>query len=457
MNNKKKMMLKGGIILLSMGLFVGCGMKPIPEKVYNEKMSNTNLYVSNFESITNRPNSKGFKLNDYSPFGFDTDVIKGKMDGILWPKKYKSDPKNYRVSECEDSPATVLTMNIIVTPFLLGTNLIFGGGRCTKRIIFEHERFDKDVKLWVETNKIDRNLILTQYESLVTSERKAASKIHALLENYKENYLAQNPKISRKYNDKTGFYKDEHLALGIKLRHNVLHTPKDFIADIVDAAFPCKSTMQCVNNIKDAKNIIEKNQEPLSQMIASYENRLKEESANLHLTIPQGMQKENFGKKTLYYTIGELSSEVPVTQKHIEALYTITTADFSEIYPSYANENRDLKIAFNPRTLELQLQNNTKQFIQLNSISMYYGDNIYQLLDNQSANFARELSPESTNTNKIPNVASESSYTDMTKEKALTQNIHFGFAVKYTIGDSTKNNTLYELKKYSAYDLLKNY
>lgn len=103
------------------------------------------------------------------------------------------------------------------------------------------------------------------------------------------------------------------------------------------------------------------------------------------------------------------------------------------------------------------IHNFTKEFIQLNSISFYYGDNIYTVFDNKSTNFIGELAPESVNTRDISINATESNYTNITAIKAKAKSIEFGVAAKYTIGDSTKNHTLYKRDKYSVYSLLKNF
>lgn len=478
-NSNKSIWFKGGGILLSIALLTGCGKKPEPDRAHNDNISTRNLYVANFKDLTNQSGIRGFNLNNYSPVGYNTRTRILKFDGITWNKKYESNPEIYELVECSESTTTVVATNIIAAPLTLGLNLMLGGGSCTKRSIFEHERFDKEAKEWVETNGIDRKSILTQYEILHTSKQKITSEINDLIneknsqfnplyESYQKKYSAQNPKILKKHKDASGFYKKENLSQNISLSHNTLARPSSFAmknySALVDTAFPCNTTAQCIENMKNTQNKIvktkEQDQESVSsdfiQAMANYEDGLKKQTAYINITKPQGENKENFGKKALYYTIDKVPSEVPSTQKGVEALYTITRADFSDIYPAYANENKELNIVFNPETLELKLQNNTKQFIQLNSISLYYGDNIYQLLDNQSSNFARELSPESVSTNKIPNVASESSYTNMTKTKALAQKVNFGFAIKYTIGDSTKNNTLYKQKEHSVYDLLKN-
>ncbi|MDQ7067916.1 MAG: hypothetical protein Q9M40_08035 [Sulfurimonas sp.] len=117
-----------------------------------------------------------------------------------------------------------------------------------------------------------------------------------------------------------------------------------------------------------------------------------------------------------------------------------------------------MSISFNPETQILTYENLTKQYIQINSINLYYQNGVYDIASSQTTNFSTELSPESKvnlNVSYQLSKVNESSYKHTTKKKALAEKIKFGFAIKYTVGDSTRNKTLYKRDTTNLYALIK--
>ena len=469
---QNKFWIMGGGILLSGVLLTGCGKKPELNSSNSYISSEKPLHVHNFNYITNRPTTKGFNLGTYQPFGYRTQKVENKS--ILFGPSSK-DP--YLSYECTDSALFVTTVNVVMAPFVLGMNILMGG-ICDQALVFDGEKFNEDAQKWVLTNNIDREKILEQYDTLLNSQKTLETAINSVVHTknkeletiysqYALTYAKNTPHILKKYNDTTGFYGNESLSKNIQPIYNRLDKRDSFTYKnydyFIDKAFSCVSTQSCLTNMKTAEvqlhNQYEKDKselpDVLSASISNYLKTLEEKTAVINLEVPKGEHQETFAKKTYYYTL-KAPEQIKSTQKQLETLYTIKRVDFRDIYPAYSNKNQEIEIEFDPHTRDLRLRNNTKQFVQLNSISLYYGDNIYQLLDNQSANFARELAPESLSKNTIPNIAHESNYIDMTKTKSQAKKINFGFAVKYTIGDSTKNHTLYKQNQYLVYDLLKN-
>lgn len=462
----------GGGILLSLCLLTGCAKQPEQNTLDLHIPSKAPLYVQNFKSITNKPVSKGFNLGTYKSFGYTT-----KSEGVKSILFGPSSQDPYLSYKCTESPLYVTTMNVLMAPFVVGINLLMGG-LCDQDLVFDNEQFNEDAKKWIEANGIEREIILKRYETLLNSQRTSEATIntiidtknqelHAVYAQYAATYSEKVPQILKKYNDNTGLYANEPLSYNVLLEYNTLNQHDSFrhknYFNFINSAFSCTSTQSCLNNMEVAetelKNQYEKDKTKLpielSSLISNYAKTLDEKTATINLSIPKKEHQETFGKKTIYYTI-QAPEQIQSKQQQVNTLYTINRIDFKDVYPTYANKNEELAIVFDPKTRKLKLQNNTKQFLQLNSISLYYGDNIYQLIDNQSANFARELAPESFNTHTIPNIANESAYIKMTKAKVKTQKINFGFAIKYTIGDNTKNHTLYKQNTYAVHDLLKN-
>ncbi|MEA1982477.1 MAG: hypothetical protein U9N39_02940, partial [Campylobacterota bacterium] len=125
------------------------------------------------------------------------------------------------------------------------------------------------------------------------------------------------------------------------------------------------------------------------------------------------------------------------------------------VYPSFKNKNSELFISFNPKTMTLTYENLTTKYMQVNSIDLYYNNKVYTIANNKTQNFSTELSPESRETLLVTELIEESFHKNITKKKALGTQIAFGFSVKYTVGDSTQNKTLYKRDKMSLYSLIK--
>jgi hypothetical protein len=159
--------------------------------------------------------------------------------------------------------------------------------------------------------------------------------------------------------------------------------------------------------------------------------------------------------KNIFYTVDVKSNKLPLSQKLLSTV-TVTQVNYSDVFPKYKNKDKNIEIAFNPQTKNYKLVNNTNKFIQIKSISLYYGESIYNLTLSKDNNIiATELSPQGTKIFKLYDDIKESSYEHITKRQAQAKNFRFGFAIKYTLGEQTKNITLFNQHNYNLYSLIK--
>ena len=473
MKLKNIISIRGGITLaLSLSLFTGCGAKPTIKPVQNDRVQTHSIYVNSFSEISNKSSGYSFELNTFKPLGYDTRTYKTKGSSILFADKMHN---KYEINECKNTPATVLIVNIIGAPFVLGFNLL-AGGMCDHRHSFDYLEFDKDAKEWVEDNDINRKLIIGEYDSLLATQNrkeqlyqdyavKQTDALNALYAQYYKEYSKQQKK-KKHTKDLSSLYKNEVLTSEVTLVENKLDKKainnRVNYQSQVDSAFPCRSENECVSGMKNSiKSIEQKSSQDMLSLkesslstIHKYEKTLQKQTESLTVTYPKDLRHDTFKDKTVYYKL--LSKDkVKSKAKKLDVTYKIIAMEYDNVYPAYKNKNSELAISFNPKTKVLTYENLTAKYIQLNSINLYYNNDIYTVTDNQNKNYSTELSPEAFKNLKITQVIKESTYKNITKKKALAKKIVFGFSVKYTVGDSSKNKTLYKRDKTNLYSLIK--
>ncbi len=466
--------IRGGILsVIALNVLTGCGTKDTIPPIQNSKIATHSLYVNSFDKINNKSFGYGFELNSYKPINYDTRTYTTNYGSILFADGTNN---QYEINECKKIPSEVLMANILAAPFTMGLNLL-SGGLCKHRHTFGFEEFDDDAKEWVEDNDINREKIINKHDSLIAlKESKEANlnsyaeeqttQLNNLYTDYSTAY-SKYPLIKLHYNDNSSLYNNELLTakatfVETRLNRENITTNLNYQNE-VNSAFPCKSTNECTSNIdKSIKQIKNKylsdmgalKKESLSK-IATYEQTLKNKTKMLSIKYDKNLRSDIFKDKTVHYKI-RTKDAVESKAKKLDITYEIQYIDYKNIYPSFQNKNKDLVINFDSNTKTITYENLTNKYIQINSVDLYYGSNIYTITNNINHNYSTELSPEAYKSAELFQTIPESSYKNMTKKQALTKKITFGFSVKYTVGDSTKNKTLYKRDKTSLYSLIKN-
>jgi hypothetical protein len=423
-------------------LLSGCGARPFQSPLTNSTVGKNTLYVKynkdseKFESeVSNKP-TIGFELNNYQPWGFDDKAYNLGMHGLLWSKP-KAPATKYDNHECKESGVGIVAENIVAAPFVLGMNLLVGG-LCDYRHSFNYSGFDNDAKLFIKHGDLDRLKIIEANDQLISTGVQAESKIKGLT----AGYYNQNHAVIRKVVDLSGYYRDEVLPEAVNIYENKL--PSISYVSIMDSVFPCTSTSNCVDKADKAKALILSKAATDTQEISAKLRDTK--SVFLTTRYNDGMMSKKVGGKTLHYSV-VADKQANFQTKDIKATYTIANVDFDNVFPNYSNENSDFKISFDGKSRTIVLKNFKNQFIQINSVSIYYNGEIYSLTDNKNANYAAEIAPDATSSFVMKQLIPNANFKNMTKELANKTPIEFGFAVKYSIGDKNQDRTLYKLDK----------
>jgi hypothetical protein len=387
------------------------------------------------------------------------------------------DPKNdYEIIECQWNFAYTLTFNTIMTPLLVGYPL-FNGGICPNRHSFDYISFDEDAKAWVKDNNINRELILKNYSSLISVEiqknnilnnyeDKQNEILNTMYKKFSKEY-AIHPKIKKHIIDLSSLYKKELLTSKVTFIENKLDKKNIYKSGqyrkLVNNAFPCKSTTQCVSNMKEATQAINKKslidmknlQTKFSKYKSDYKKTLREKTKYLKLDYKKDLQSDTFNNKTIYYKV-IAKDTVDSHAKKLNVTYKILYMDYKNIFPSYKNTNKDISISFDPKSHTILYSNLTNNYIQIKSVNLYYNNDVYGVQNSNNKEYSSELSPQTSKSIQLNQYIPNSTFKHVTKSKALSKKILFGFAIKYTIGNTTNNKTLYKRDKTNLYSLIKN-
>jgi len=357
------------------------------------------------------------------------------------------------------------------------------GLTCDNYHTFDFESFDNDMKKLLSVE--DANKLISGYDGLIANKQKAENQINEkinmyngrLLQNFdniKSKYLntdIEHVKNNIKILDTTGLYRNEKLNVEVTFIKNKFPKPtllpKIDYSNIINSAFPCHTSESCLKNMKKYENNlvdtvnndlnnVDKKFEKLSKKntilyndLASYFQVNNEKTASKLKVSKRGISKE------IFYNVG-IKSNKYLINSNFYSLVSITKIDYSNVFPSFTNKDKNLEIKFNPSSKSYRLYNRTNNFIQIKSVSLYYNEGIYNLTSkNDNNDFFLELAPESYYTVKLHQTIKHSNYKNLTKSKAQQTTIKFGFAIKYTLGEQTQNMTLYSQNNYNLYPLIK--
>ena len=480
-------------------IFAGCSATR-PEAVNNKSLGDNYLYSSlnkdyKIKEFSNQSNiGRGFIVNNYKPFGFNTSFKETSIaSGCLWMKSGNVNSK-YENIEANMNGSQVF-MNLVLLPFTLPLGLM-----CENHHVFNYYSFNNDMKdLFPQSNA---KKLVSDYDMLIETEHAKENKINLdidifnnkidnlnnnLLTNLnkiKSNYLETNiSKIQKNVHiiDKTGLYRNEKILVKLKIHKNNFPNPKliqsfnhSKYSKIIDNNFPCNTISKCISNMKgsmfDLKNEYQQ-EEQLKQAQwhkkqNKYIKQLKEDikeytGLSKYYNVTNNLKKstievKNKGiTKKIFYTVDVKSNKLPLNQK-LKSTVTVTKVNYSDVFPKYKNKDKNIEIVFSPQTKNYKLINNTNKFIQIKSISLYYDGDIYNLTLSKDNNvIATELSPQAINNIDLYDNIKESNYENLTKKQAKQKNFKFGFAIKYTLGEQTRNITLYNQHQHNLYSLIK--
>ncbi len=249
-------------------LITGCtstGQPKIDNSKYNIKSKHHQLVGvidtknKKLKYITNK-DTQGFSINNYSPLYWNT-RMSGNFGGILWNRGNFENKKDYYQSvECNANNAGV---TVIVNSILFFYYIPWGGGACSKIKYFDYKRFDDDTKNIVKDENIDRKKLLNVFDNL-------------------------------KYT--------QSLVKSVTSTHNqYLKSINSNYSQIVDKAFPCHNTQECVDNMNKAKHNILRKAAPIMKISKKFDT-LKEVQNSKEKSINKKISKINKSLTTIYTT-----------------------------------------------------------------------------------------------------------------------------------------------------------
>ena len=435
----------------------------IQKKVVDKnKLLNSYKKVFNYKNIYSRRNiydkkklySKAVELNTLKPigykkFGYKFDSVSDwglgsmKKKGLKCKGFYKLE-KHYSSKDIATN-VTVGVLSFGLAPAIFGTT---HGEQC----VFDNIKFEKFVLNYLKQNNINRKQLIDEYAKLVDQANSENKKI---LDNYysikSENEKIKSLPVKKKYNDKTGFFKQDKIDIEIKKYIKMPQKPD--LKAMVSSAFPCTPMQGCLNNFSIVNNKI-------TLTTKNYIAKLKEGNKNkefIKYAFSKNPHKyDNKRGKILYYN-------VTVNPKTDTATYTIYRADFYDAIPHYSIKNAVIKVEELPNGY-VKFTNYTNKFLDVNTLSIYFKDRIVNVPVNlqlaphgEKDLYVKGFADVVTELNNLHGrIDFKEFYTlkDI-KAKDINKKITVGLAVKYKIAGSNKSSSLYQETKYPIKELIK--
>ena len=141
----------------------------------------------------------------------------------------------------------------------------------------------------------------------------------------------------------------------------------------------------------------------------------------------------------------------------------VTSAKLKNMIPkdfTLNDSNMDISFESNANaTISVIARNKTNSFVTAKSLTSYLNKDVYNI-----AQINREISPQSSTLSSNSNytllsndMIDSSNFEDITKGKAKSTTTTYGYAVKYRINNTNVDKSIYSTKKYSLYDIFKQY
>ncbi|WP_306534052.1 hypothetical protein [Geobacter sp.] len=402
----------------------------------NKLYSNINIVDGKYY-LSNINNIKGdYLLNDLSPT-FDIDELTCGKWSYNTPDEKEGIPCDYKEShfrELKTIKSDTIGKNLAYAVLSFGTAI--PGAALTgvnyKYSYFNEEKYRQGVTEALNNAGIDRKILFDEYDKWVSG----LNKFDDLRKEYLEKYGRLQNNIILKPNiiDKSGFFDNSFdPTTFVSLQQNEL--PE---TDIKKIDIPAN---MAINYFREQDSYFKEYQNKLSDLI-SYLNLIH--------------NKENLKGRYAFTINAPQTIKSSNTKQEIVYDILINSADFGTVFPVYNMSDKNIVMDFNGNSINLD--NKTKEFIQVYSISVYVGKDIKLISLDQPI----ELPPQAKLARPLSVVRQldyfmkeEMTFDKITAEKARKSNINFGFAVKYRIVEQNLDKSLYKTTNINVYELLK--
>lgn len=371
--------------------------------------------ISNYEKLT-------FNLNNLTP-QFDTKTYRCSFS---FDKPKTINPSG-SLELCKDDEKTFRKLKVAVGSTAFTNIFSFGLGAVMgfnlRDSVFDKDEFEKAIKESCENTKINREELLKMFIEF-------SSDVNKMYENYLL-YSKNGINFNHVITDKSGFFKSD-IDFSSLYNINKLPTP----------------------DIKISFNPIEEN---YKEFFYKKLTEIKDKINNYNYTL---IFKPTTFSNNYNISISVEENNIPYSpqnKQNINLNFVILSKNFDKVYPNYSNEDKNIKIIFDGK--RLNIFNKTPNFIQIKSIAIYYNNAIKNI--SYQENNLLELPPNSYLKDPIPveifensDIQKSYSYKNITLEIAKKIQINFGFALKYRIVEQNIDRTLYKVNSYNLAQIL---
>jgi len=277
---------------------------------------------------------------------------------------------------------------------------------------------------------------------------------------YKYNENISNVKLVYKVQDNSGLLKSKKLDAGYSI---VLNAPskKEYNYDSI------LNSYSAINSDYDNEYT-----KAVAKINHQFEDNKKEYKAYLRTAFKtykiEGLKEKTFkyNENISFESIVKAPSEIKYNfgkKIKVPVNIIIKSATLTHMVPKefiLNDSNMNISFKINSNTnIRVIAKNKTKSFITLKSLTSYYKNDVYNL-----SKLDREISPETTTLSSNSNYSllsdtmiSASNFKGITKAKAKSIKINYGYAVKYRLNSTNINKSMYDTKKYSLYNIFQQY
>ena len=249
-------------------------------------------------------------------------------------------------------------------------------------------------------------------------------------------------------------YNTKHASYRLKTAKPVLylHDESKLFSGAGDVFGELISTS--LNKVLNFSSITKQREERLDRLIHVVNDRNKKslnELMNGSKTLLVQCQKKPI--KTISYTL-KCPNEVPSDSGFFDVEATVHSINYKKVLPrSFTASNKSLTLSMESGVLNIE--NKTNSFVNIDSLSFYHNGKI-----SSKYKMGYELPPSSVldigSINFLPVNWESISFYSVTKNAAIKQKVEYGFAMKYRVINTNKEETLLKRNTYKLFDLISN-
>jgi hypothetical protein len=426
-------------------------------ELYGKLLSRNGKYE--FEKISNvKTNENLVDLSNNSPVNYYTPAKEGCVSTIWDACGYK---------KCKDGDfvdnktkvsniAFLYTIGLIILPL----TVICGGVVIPSEVNFNFDTFhaavnegrvNSDLENIKKEYEIFESKVSTNGNNVNSKWNESSAIYHKYLNEFSSNVSKMKKEI--KVFDQSGFWRKDPSTLV-----NVDFDGFDF-KNSFSSTRPTLRTAISEHPrrfIETLKNMEAENSLLTSDAITNIELDLKkyEEKASKSAQYVNTINNSNISYDGFNYKV-MAPDKVYFNSSHdkLTIMVQIDTKDFKGVYPFYSNSDKNMSIVSDNNSIKFS--NNTDDFIQLHSVSIYYGAEITTV----SMKTPIELPPRSEQLKPLIMFTLDvkkgvGDYPHQTKSTAKKTYFEYGIAAKYRVVNQNIDKTLFATKKYNLLDVV---